>query len=134
MLVFALGAGVNAQCGDCEQPGNMIRLPTGGFFNRIQKYSLPLVSKIKLRELPDTPVTFDVVVGKDGIPCKVHVLNEVDRHVSDLVGAAIPLWRFRPPIIANGRRCCMASRVFVYLKRVGGRIVLVIPGLNDRPK
>jgi hypothetical protein len=109
-----------------------MRLSSWTLFRGILQYTLPSVSSIDPEGLPETPITFDIIVGKDGKPCSVLHVREPDPRVSATLEAAIRRWRFKVPVLAGGKRCCSAARVFVYLRKRAGETVLIIPGLNDK--
>jgi hypothetical protein len=111
--------------------GRKVYLPTHALFQLIRQYELPSLSQVETRNLTARPVVLEVLVGTDGRICALAVVGKADPVLSAAIEVAIRGWKFRPPA-REGRRLCVASRVFVYARKLPQGVVAVVPELNDQ--
>jgi hypothetical protein len=132
LLVGAIIAGpAFAACEDCNKPGNKFTVGTSAFFERVVSAVLPRPSLGRTDTVPTAPMIYEVTVGKDGVPCDVQRIAVANEGLAVQFERAFVKWRFNPPhIIENGRACCLASRIFIYVRSGKDGVRYVIPGYS----
>ena len=132
--LLLLGAGtVAAQCSECS--GKKAAVHPQFFFKKLDGYSLPPPASIQLRDHPEEPVVFHVIVALNGKPCSVDLVGELPPKLSQAVlavGEAMLTWRFKPAfVVEDGHQVCLESKIFVYFRGAAGKTILLIPYLTD---
>jgi hypothetical protein len=115
----------------CETRGGMISFNSPWALSRLAiSMPLPRLSTIKA-SINDRPVSFRVTVDSSGKVIEVLLLDGQHNSGLDAVVTSIRQWTFRP-FVYNGRRICMRSTIYVYLRNRQGTPELIISGFTDR--
>lgn len=101
--------------------------------NRLVRYVAPKLSDAGGREASE-PVVVTVRIDARGRVCDaVLSRGKASRNIQSII-AAIREWEFGTWRTASGGPVCVRTRFYIYIRREAGRMVVIIPGVTDRPR
>lgn len=124
VIFAALSAHASAQCKPCAREVTVLSNSAMRF---VTAWKLP--SPRSLRSGLE-PIVFSVRVGLDGKVCAVQNIRPDGSASQDRLAVTIRDWRFRVPL-AEGQPVCLITRVYIYVRRSGREMTIIVPGLTD---
>lgn len=116
----------NRACGICEAPFHKVITAPETFIRGAHVTPIPSLDGYDPVNLSTDPMVLAIIVDSSGVPCSVKVLKNGDHKVLSKLRIALKSWQFKTPKY-NGQSICLASQLFVYVRKKNEEPVLFIP-------